>query len=263
MDFLTRFQGRTNFVTKEGITSVMTDSSCPIDKLTSQPLVETPRPIRKSKTVSKQPTPRASNDRREQLLASFSPKAQTNQFPLQLTKKQSSPPQLKLQTDMNYFDAKERGPKLTPHGYYTPQHRFYQNEPYSADKVSFTQQIESYNMNSLLLGRNNNTGYTQKNMKPSESPFMGLKTTNYSMNHGISQSPRESMKNNESSYFEAPESRIARMGFVERQEKVLNKYRPKLYSEGDIFAQVRSSQSQAHLPKMMPRQQAGYAQGHH
>jgi len=45
MDFLTRFQGRTNFVTKEGITSVMTDSSCPIDKLTPQPLVETPRPI--------------------------------------------------------------------------------------------------------------------------------------------------------------------------------------------------------------------------
>jgi len=42
MDFLTRFQGRTNFVTKEGIASVMAESSTPIDKMS---LSETPRPI--------------------------------------------------------------------------------------------------------------------------------------------------------------------------------------------------------------------------
>jgi len=210
--------------------------------------------------VSQQPTPKASIDRREQLLASFSPKAQTNQFPLQLTKKNSSPPQLKLQTDVNYF---ENNTKFAPHAYYTPQHRHYQNEPYSADKVSFSQKVENYNMNSLLLGRNNNGGYTQKNAKPAESPFSGLKTTNYSMNYGISQSPRESLRNNDSYNSEAPESRIARMSFVERQEKVLNKYRPKLPSEGDVFAQVKMSQSQAHMPKMMPRGQVGYTQGHH
>jgi len=215
--------------------------------------------------VSKQATPRASHE----LLIAMSPKAMTNQFSnpgqLQLTKKNSSPPQLKLQTDINYFEQNERAGKFAPNSYYTPQHRFYsQNEPMSADKVSFSQKIEAYNMNSLLLGRNAG-GYNKMYAKPPESPMMGLKTTNFSINHGMQPSPREARNNSNDSYHLEAQERLARMGFIERQEKVLNKYRPKLYSEGDVFApqnmQNMAGQSQMHMPKMMPRRQTGYVQG--
>ena len=216
--------------------------------------------------MSKQPTPKASNE----LLISLSPKAMTNQFSnpgsLQITKKNSSPPQLKLQTDINYFEQNERAGKFAPNAYYTPQHRIYsQNEPMSADKVSFSQKLEAYNMNSLLLGSRNAGGYNKMYARPPESPMMGLKTTNFSINHGMQQSPRASLmkESHDLSHLEAQE-RLARMGFIERQEKVLNKYRPKLNSEGDVFnPQNMGGHSQMHTPKMMPRRQITYIQQGH
>jgi len=94
---------------------------------------------------------------------------------------------------------------------------------------------------------------------------MGLKTTNFSVNHGMQQSPRELRKNSTDSYHLEAQERLARMGFVERQEKVLNKYRPKLNSEGDVFSpqnmqNMIGQSSPNHMPRMMPRRQITYIQ---
>lgn len=44
MEFLARFQGRTNFVTKEGITSIISEPSSPIKKKSSFQIDESPKP---------------------------------------------------------------------------------------------------------------------------------------------------------------------------------------------------------------------------
>lgn len=43
MDFLTRFQGRTNLIPKKGIDHLMTEPSTPIEKLVVESIEETPQ----------------------------------------------------------------------------------------------------------------------------------------------------------------------------------------------------------------------------
>jgi len=148
---------------------------------------------------------------------------------------------LPLHGGPQYFED-EKVSKLTQ--FYTPQNRLIsQHDPHSANSYSFSQKVANLKMSNGGNGMHS-PSYSQMHSRMSESPKLrnGL---NNSMASKSNEFYRSSLlkKNDENRNAESQESRLARMNFIERQEQVINKYRPKLHSDADGYGQSWANQS--------------------
>jgi len=235
MDFLARFKGRTNFVTKEGICSIITEASTPIEKKNVTNAFGSPK---LSSTFNK-PVPQT-----ESRLSSTSPvrggRSPDRVFQAQPHStlhesyenypKNSSMMQLKIQTDPNFFGKKDKA-LHAPHSYYsTPQHKFFspEDEPVSPDSqhsyrtAEMRQVSHSSGKPTVSQSQIYSNMYEQRGLKnmPENSAVHRSDSYNSAL---LRPAPRQNSVQNK----EAQDTRLARMNFIERQEKVLMKYRSK------------------------------------
>jgi hypothetical protein len=247
MDFLARFKGRTNFVTKEGIDPVMSEASTPIRKNISASTYDFSRSPTKAKTLAtlghslrSSPSP---------VKITSSPKATPLSGILEVRKnasmdrggKSSNLQQLRILTDPNFFERQESFTRSPNPMYGTPQHRklLSEKERSTLEDLTFSHRIIRLKSNPPKIGQ---YGVSQSNIfdkfsekqrvhQSIDSP-LSPKQVDYYINSAYRDSfMSKGMDNN----MESSESRLARMSFIDRQEKLLSKYKPKPSSHGDIY----------------------------
>lgn len=194
--------------------------------------------------MTKDDNPRQFLVKRENSLL-FSPKAATMQFTklagIERPTQNSSMLKLPIHESPQYFED-ERLPKIKQ--FYTPQNRLItQNDPASSNNYSFSQRIAHLKLSNGGNGMHS-PSYSKNYSGIPESPKLRS-----GMNNSMPNKPSElyrshllkdSKRNEENNNYEYQESRLARMNFIERQEQVIHKYRPKLHSDADIYAPIWS-----------------------
>lgn len=271
MDFLTRFQGRTNLIPKKGIDHLMTEPSTPIAKLVVECIEETPQvflkprqmgAIKSHRSTSNPKGPQAMNASR----GSITPlnQAMVGSHPNQIGHQNS---QTRLQTDPMFIDQEGHMP-MGHQPYYKSQSNLLQKnkemtprknmllsshssaymmpkEPMSAS-VTPSYSLNSTKTNSMLITTNISVP-NQSYMKADETPSSRFKMNNSMMSRSVDPyTPKYSYA--EAQNNKAQENRISLMNTFERQEKVLHKYRQSLFSEGAFPNPGRMNQSKGYLP---------------
>lgn len=130
--------------------------------------------------------------------------------------------------------------------FYTPQNRHIsQRDPHSSNNYTFSQKIAHIKTNNGVNGSHGHS-YSQIHSRMSESPKLrnGLSNSIPNKQEFYRNSLlKDTKRNDENRNAESQESRLARMNFIERQEQVIHKYRPKLHSDAEAYAQNWASQS--------------------
>lgn len=285
MDFLTRFQGRTNMIPKKGLDQLMTEPSTPIEKLVVESIEENPQvfvkprqmgSIKSHRSVSNPKGPQTTHMPRESL-TQFS-RTVALPHPNQIGHRDS---QLRLQTDPMFLEQEPHMNLMTPQAYLknhsnllqrttnlspkkqkliTSQSTYMPPKEHHSASVTPNYSLNSTKTNSLLV-KTNIVVPNQSYLKADETPSSRFKLSNSMVNRTIDpnvhkHSLNEALKYSEVQNSKTQENRISLMNTFERQEKVLNKYRQGLFSEG-AFHQPRMSQSKGYLPLalMSPKQE--------
>jgi len=293
MDFLTRFQGRTNLVPKKGIDHLMTEPSTPIEKLIVESVDANPQVfvkprqmggIKSHRSVSNPKGPQSTQIPRESI-QQFSRTVAVS-HPNQIGQQNH---QLRIQTDP-MFHAHESQMSMTPHGSYKnvsnllqrtgnmspkKQKMMTSHSTYMTPKevqsatVTPAYSLNSTKTNSMLL-KTNIVVPNQSYLKVDETPSSRFKLNNSMMTnrtidpHVHKHSLNEAFKYSEAQNSKTQENRISLMNTFERQEKVLNKYRQGLFSEGAMSSQPRMSQSKGYLPlALSPKHEFLHMQQHY
>jgi hypothetical protein len=247
MDFLARFKGRTNFVTKEGIDPLMSEASTPIRKNISASTYDFSRSPTKAKTIGTLGHSMRSSPSPVKLIAS--PKASPLSG-LEIRKnlsldhrvgKNSNMMQLRILTDPNFFERQDSHTRTpNPTSYLTPQHKLLtEKERLTLEDLTFSHRISRLKTNPKIgqysVSQSNVFDKFSDRQKPQQlidSP-LSPKHVDYFINSAY----RDAYLNKGVENVESHESRLARMSFIDRQEKVLSKYRQKPSSHGDIYGQ--------------------------
>jgi len=260
MDFLTRFKGRTNFLTKLGPNDLMSEASTPVLKVHSQP--------EPSSTYS---GAKKMRPMKQKLLyhteAQFSPKRHHTEMtdgnsmsPVKggmfmrnhsHHRKPSSQSDLHIVTDPQLNEQERRQHWAPPrHDYFTPQHGYMaRHEPEEVEEWNFSQRVNNMkaprlvHYNSARINQNNemmvdspglkqsygNSNLIQRPSLINTNPKSNLLRPGFKFNGDLSPTPQQQPQGHE--------NRVNKMVFVERQEKVLNKYRPNLQVQTDSYSQ--------------------------
>lgn len=292
MDFLTRFQGRTNLVPKKGIDQLMTEPSTPIEKLIVESVGENPQvfvkprqmgSIKSHRSVSNPKGPQSTQMPRDSI-QQFSRTVAVS-HPNQIGHQNH---QLRIQTDP-MFHGHDTPMGMTPHGSYKNVSNLLQRTAMSPKKqkmmtsqstymtpkeVHSATVTPAYSLNSTKSGsmllKTNISVPNQSYMKMDETPSSRFKLNNSMMTnrtcdpHVHKHSLNEAFKYSEAQNSKTQENRISLMNTFERQEKVLNKYRQGLFSEGSLGHQPRMSQSKGYLPlALSPKHEFLHTQQHY
>lgn len=230
MDFQARFKGRTNFVTREGISSLITGASTPIAKQGPSSGFNTPKPS--SKTQNNTPSHEEhagssmSPTQKRSLHASLyrTPRTEHRQDEVIEQNWKPSNMALKIQTDPYFYNNEEK-PGATPKSYYaTPQSRFFpKGEPVSAGSMPLSSR--AMEIKQMVQFKAQSEPYLNRDYSLSEQRQKPILDS--SIMYGGSSMYKSTSRQSEMMNHNSQEERIARMGFVERQEKVLNRYKKK------------------------------------